>query len=211
MNFFGHAAVASWRSGDPSFVLGAMLPDFTSMIGARAPEIGDPALAEGVAFHHATDEVFHDVSDFRELCRASFDELSRAGLGRGAARAVAHIGVEILLDGVLAGEPSARQAYLAALRQRPRLLWRSEPEARAFDALLEAMRGRGISRQHTAPAVVAYRVERALAGRSRLALGRGETALVERWAESARHAVRERAPGISAELGARFRPAPPLG
>lgn len=200
MNFFGHAAVASWRSRDPSFVLGAMLPDFTSMIRARPPEIDHPALAEGVAFHHATDEVFHDAHAFRELTRVAFVELSQAGLRRGAARAVAHIGVEILLDGVLADEQSARHAYLAAIAERPALVWQSKPEAQAFAALLAAVRERGISRQHTTPAVVALRVERALFGRPRLALEQGEPRLVERWAESARHAVREHTPSIVAEL-----------
>ena len=36
MNYLGHAAVATWRTSDRAFVLGAMLPDFATMIGARS-------------------------------------------------------------------------------------------------------------------------------------------------------------------------------
>lgn len=200
MNFFGHAAVASWRSSEPGWVLGAMLPDFTSMIRARPPELTDPTLASGVAFHHATDEVFHDCVAFRELTAAAVDRLTRAGVRRGSARAVAHVGVEILLDGVLADERDARRAYLGAIAERPALGWRSEPEALAFEALIAGMRARGVSRQHTTPAIVALRVERALAGRPRLALEADEPLRVEEWARSAQRAVREQAPRIVGEL-----------
>jgi len=204
MNFFGHAAVAAWRSGDPSFVLGAMLPDFASMIRARPPETLGARLSAGVAFHHATDELFHDVVAFRELCGEGFEQLSAAGLARGSARAVAHVGVEILLDGVLADERAARRAYLTAIGEaaaRPEAcVWQSALEARAFRDLIAAMQARGVSRQHTSPAVVALRVERALAGRPRLALQQRELPAVEAWADAASHSVRLKSPAITAAL-----------
>jgi hypothetical protein len=115
MNFFGHAVVASWKNPLPAFVLGAMLPDFANMVGTRLSQPEEPALASGVAFHHRTDHVFHENAVFRELVAGARVELSRLGLSRGSARAVAHVGVEILLDGVLAGDEAASAAYRAAL------------------------------------------------------------------------------------------------
>ncbi|MBK7580272.1 MAG: hypothetical protein IPI67_08725 [Myxococcales bacterium] len=204
MNFFGHAAVAAWHDTAPEFVLGAMLPDFASMLRARPPEVTRDGLAAGVALHHRTDLVFHDCGAFRALTAQAFDALSNLGLGRGSARAVAHIGVEILLDGVLAHEQAARRAYLAALEAAvdasDALVWRSASEGRAFAELLAALRSRGISRQHTQPAVVAYRVERALAGRPRLALVTEDVARVERWADTSRGAVLEQTPFIVEQL-----------
>lgn len=204
VNFFGHATVASWRSSDPSFVLGAMLPDFAAMIRARVPVVAGAPLERGVAFHHETDDVFHDTVAFRELTARAFIELTSAGVGRGAARAAAHVGIEILLDGVLADEREARHAYRHALEHAPTctLEWQSQGEHAAYTALIEGMRARGVSRSHCAPEVVAFRVERALAGRPRLALEAGEAKRIERWAERARHAVRDGAPSIVAELRA---------
>jgi hypothetical protein len=115
MNFFSHAAVARSFSEDPEFVLGAMLPDFVSMLGARLPEVTHVTLARGVRFHHVTDHVFHDLEVFRMLSRDAHAELRERGLGRGASRAVAHVGIEILLDMTLGQSAPAQAAYLSGL------------------------------------------------------------------------------------------------
>ncbi len=204
MNFFGHAAVAAWRSTDPSFVLGSMLPDFATMIRARQPQVGHATLADGVAYHHRTDDAFHDSGVFRELMREAHDQLSTAGLRRGSARAVAHVGVEILLDGVLADAPSARHAYLSALARAPLLAseleWRTDADAAAFRGLLRALAGRGLSREHTAPTVVALRVERTLSDRPRLAIDPSQLELVAHWASTMMDAVRTETPRLVSEL-----------
>lgn len=213
MNFFGHAAVACWRSTEPAFVLGAMLPDFAAMVGARPPGVADVAVAEGVAFHHRTDDAFHDARTFRQLMNESMLDLVGAGLERGRARAVAHVGVEILLDGVLADSREARNAYRAALTHassvRTTLEWRSASEAAAYASLLTAMLGRGISRQHTTPPVVARRIEHALSSRPRLAIEPSSVPLVEAWARAAARQVRDRTPQLLAELEPELAGAPP--
>ena len=137
MNFFGHATVASWVSNAPAVVLGAMLPDFATMIRARPPTAKQPELWRGVRLHHDTDAVFHDHPVFRELCADAVAALSELGLARGPARATAHVGVEIHIDGVLARDDSARKSYLDALGAAPALAakldWRAAEESARFD------------------------------------------------------------------------------
>ncbi|MCC6663491.1 MAG: hypothetical protein IT375_07090 [Polyangiaceae bacterium] len=204
MNFFGHAAVACWRSTEPGYVLGAMLPDLAAMIGARPPGVGDATMAKGVAFHHLTDDAFHDSPTFRALMGEALKQLVHTGIERGRARAVAHVGVEILLDGVLADSREARAAYLAALAHAPRLSaaleWRNAGEGVAYTALITSMRARGVSRQHTTPSVVAMRVEHALSARPRLAIDRAQLPLVEAWARAAASEIRQQTPRLLTEL-----------
>lgn len=192
MNFFGHAAVACWRSKEPGFVLGAMLPDFWGMTRTRPLELPAGDLANGVSFHHATDSVFHAAPTFVELSREARISLSSLGLARGSALAVAHIGVEIVLDGVLAREAEARDTYVRAL-EAERLLadvrWRSSEEAARVLELLAVLRTRSASPDHGSPEVVAWRVERALASRPRLALRPGDGRLVAEWARNAQPKV----------------------
>jgi len=206
LNFFGHAAVALWRSHHPGFVLGSMVPDFAAMVRARPPRTEHPELSGGIAFHHTTDEVFHDTPTFRRLSSVAFDDLSARGVGRSAARAVAHVGVEILLDGELAAERTARAAYLDALGAQPgfshHLEWTSEREGAAFELLVKALLERGLSRAHTSPQTTAYRVTRALAHRPRLALGEGDEARVVAWAEATKSEVARSTPALLEELAA---------
>ena len=192
MNFFGHAAVASWQTRAPGFVLGAMLPDFAAMIRARPPGAGHDALQDGVRYHHRTDEAFHDAPIFRQLSREALAYLLERGVTRGAARAVAHIGVEILLDGELARDAQARSAYRAALEagrehELGRFVeWRDASERARFDALREGLESRGVKPEHSSPEVVVYRVTRMLADRPRLALAAEHQPAVYDWARWAR-------------------------
>jgi hypothetical protein len=202
VNFFGHAAVASWCSTEPSFVLGSMLPDFCGMTRVRVPELIGP-LAEGVRFHHRTDAVFHDAPTFVALSRSAREDLGKRGLRRGSALAVAHIGVEIVLDGVLASDPRARQAYLSALALGSTLRnanWRDPAEAARVLELMLALESRGLSRAHAQPGVVALRVERALRGRPRLALASGDEHVVAAWAESARQQISAQSAALVSEI-----------
>ncbi len=82
--------------------LGSALPDLASIARCRLvrdPE--NPALRLGIALHHATDRAFHDHSWFLDVQARLYDDLTVGGLGRGAARACAHVGVELLIDGYL--------------------------------------------------------------------------------------------------------------
>jgi len=155
MNFFAHAALALWRSDDPRFVLGSMLPDFAGMLGLRVLRIDDRALAAGVTYHHATDAAFHRAPLFVELCTRGIETLSAAGVARGTARAVAHVGTELLLDGALSHLQPARVAYQGSLRAAL-----SERYVDAFTLEAEEHVERfqtGLARLATAPVPDGYR------------------------------------------------------
>src|SRR4051812_40545259 len=103
MNYFGHATVATrlHAAPPPGVALGAMLPDFFSMCGARPTRIDDATIAAGVELHHATDAAFHQLAPFSGLVRELSERLTAAGVSRGPMRGVAHVAVELFLDGTL--------------------------------------------------------------------------------------------------------------
>lgn len=208
MNFFGHASVASWYEATPGFVLGAMLPDFFSMLRMKPASALDPNLVRGIELHHRTDAAFHGAERFLALTRTARIALSEAGLARGPARAVAHIGVELLLDEVLASEQTARMAYLDALAHG-----QSHPQSLAFQgqddpprlrALLAVLASRGAPESTAAPSLVAERIERALKGRPRLSLDEPSRELVGDWVVRTRPDVVECASALLGELRARL-------
>jgi hypothetical protein len=103
MNFVGHIAAGLRARGEnapTAFAVGTALPDFASMARMRL-RAGQGALAEGVAVHHATDEAFHSDNWFVDLGRSLRTSLVYDGLPDGASRGCAHVGPELLLDGVL--------------------------------------------------------------------------------------------------------------
>jgi hypothetical protein len=86
-----------------------MLPDLAAMARVRlAPAVG--ALGDGITIHHAADAAFHSSRWFNDRSQALRDELLEAGVDRGAARACAHAGLEMLLDGGLVGDGRVRRA-----------------------------------------------------------------------------------------------------
>ncbi len=110
VNFNSHVLVAQHvetRSGaaeDFDFLvgLGSALPDLSSIARCRlVSEPRHPSIRRGVALHHATDRAFHDHQWFLDSQGELHDKLTASGLGRGAARACAHVGIELLLDGFL--------------------------------------------------------------------------------------------------------------
>ncbi len=212
MNFFGHAALAAshFTNLDPSLdtavlptvCVGAMLPDFIGMLRLGRPTIHDSVLATGVAFHHATDEAFHDLPSFHRLSRQAFAWLSERNLPRGPARAVAHIGIEILLDEVLAAEASARDAYRAALGvPLPSLLAFENPrDNERLAALQAALLTRAATQLEPTPELVAERITRSLAGRPRLATDAAGQILLGGWVTATRPLVAAEAPEVFATL-----------
>ena len=119
MNVLGHTHVADrLRPDDAAHALGAVLPDLATIAGVRLrtplrPPL-QPAIADGVACHHAADATFHSLATFRTGVAALRRDLLAAGLPTGPARAVAHVGYELLLDGTLVGTPT-EHAYRRAL------------------------------------------------------------------------------------------------
>jgi hypothetical protein len=195
MNYFGHTVLAVRRGGDRAFVLGAMLPDFATMIRARPPHTTQADIDSGMQFHWRTDEVFHRSSAFRELTYHAVRWLSARGVRNGSALAVAHIGVEILLDASLAADEAAQQAYLAALAGAAPgdlgrcLAWESDEHPGRFDQLRIRLLERGAVAGDIAPETVAERLRRTLADRPRLALDDAAVRAARDWAHAARPAV----------------------
>lgn len=94
--------------------LGSALPDIATIGGFKMlPGSALGQVGRGVAFHHATDNLFHSHSWFTSRQKAVFDDLISVDVGRGAARASAHVGVELLLDGELFHQRPERSGSVA--------------------------------------------------------------------------------------------------
>lgn len=182
VNYFGHAAVASWRStGDAlaGVALGAMLPDFGVMCGARIASGGTAHVDAGIALHHATDAVFHHAPAVTALFRDAEARLEARGVRRGPKRAAAHIGVELVLDGVLLDEVRHRDAYTAAIaHEAAALVWREDGDAARFATLLGRLRHHGLPEDLRRPRAAAERIFRMLSGRRLLAPDATERAAI---------------------------------
>jgi hypothetical protein len=169
VNFFGHAAVASWSGSAPGIVLGAMLPDFATMCGGRIEAADDHDVRCGIALHHATDAAFHTLPAVTGLMRELDGHLTDRGCARGPRRAVAHVGVELLLDGVLTDEPAYRAAYVGGIAHEPALAWRDPDDAPRFAVLLDRLRARGVPDDLRSADAITTRLHRILAHRPLLA------------------------------------------
>jgi hypothetical protein len=217
VNLLAHAWVALACGYEaPDEVLGAVLPDLASMARVRLDRSRlAPGVAVGVACHLATDEAFHADRHFVTGSAALRRELVDAGVRRGAARAVGHVGWELLLDGTLVGSP-AEAAFRDALA------------GPGVDAVADALdgdgrrrwqafldrRGEGPARlRYDDPAWVADRMVAILAPRPALRLGEEGVPAVR--AALSRHAgrVTAAAPAVldatAAAVRARAGTAPP--
>lgn len=215
MNFFGHAVIAKRREAArggvrAEFVLGAMLPDFASMLRVRPPQATSGALGEGLRFHHATDDAFHGSESFLEFSRHASSFLAAAGLSRGSSRAVAHVGVELLLDGALAQESAANEAYLSAVdlaltkSVASHIQWQSSEYEARFQHLCHSLKNRGAARTDTSAELVAERLRNILASRPRLALDDAGQSVVRDWVVTARPLIVSRAPLLVLEVERRL-------
>lgn len=224
MNFFGHAWVAAWfcddraarnsraaRDSEP-FLLGSMLPDLASALRTAVPGARHTELAAGIRLHHETDRVFHATSTFQALEHRARLGLSAAGLSKGPRRALAHVGIEFLIDDEL-GPSDERCAviarYAAALRFgaggacRPLLHWSNTSDADRFALLCRRLASHAEAARpssHDADRRLAARLVACLAGRPRLELQPREEAALEPWVADCRPAVAAATPALLAEL-----------
>ncbi len=178
VNFFGHAAIASWRLGRGGLPLGAMLPDFGSMCGARVTGTADPDVATGIELHHTTDKVFHALPVVTGLMRELDQRLERGGCARGPRRAVAHVGVELLLDGVLIETEDYRDAYTLGLEYEAPLTWRDEGDDLRYGGLISRLRAHGVPLDLRRPEAITHRLARMLGHRPLLAPSRRDLAVI---------------------------------
>src|SRR5262249_33653077 len=139
--------------------------------GARLAHDGDHdhELAAGIDLHHATDATFHRLPVVVGLMRDLDTLLAERGCARGPRRAVAHIGVELLLDGVLVDDPAYRTAYTRALEPDARIEWREPDDPVRFDMLMTRLRTHGVPDDLRDPAKITLRLGRMLGHRPLLA------------------------------------------
>lgn len=178
VNYFGHAAVASWRQGRGGLSLGAMLPDFSIMCGARIAGSDDEDVAQGITLHHATDSAFHQAPVVLGLMRELDARLERGGCAKGPRRAAAHIGVELLLDGVLVDSAEYRDAYMLGIEYDAPITWRNEGDGARFANLLERLRTFGVPVDLKKPEAIVHRMSRMLANRPLLAPSSNDLAVI---------------------------------
>jgi hypothetical protein len=204
MNFYGHAWVAAWFSEQEPFILGSMLPDFANVLRVAPPVSRDRELSAGVRFHHATDAVFHRATTFCTLEREARGALEVLGVSKGARRALAHIGVEFLIDEQL-GERAPRWAgYTSALRFggseacQSQLDWSLAGAGELFGAL--CLRLAASASRRADDAVLAARLVACLAGRPRLELSPAEREHLQPWLAECRPTVAALMPELLAEL-----------
>ena len=210
MNFFGHGCLAAEARADAAFVFGAMLPDLAAMAGLRVSSVAHATADAGRRFHYATDAAFHRAEGFQTLCIAATHALRDAGLRRGPARAIGHVGVELLLDGWLAAERGVPALYGEALALGPALApaiaFRVDRGAAPLVELCERI----ASAPHSGsawcePRRLAERLVRILARRPILALAPSELPAVRAWAARTRPPVAAAAPdllrGVRTEIG----------
>ena len=178
MNFFGHAVIAAVADPDERHLLGSMIPDFEAMVRVPLVAVRDPRVQRGIDLHHRTDDAFHRNPVFVEIGALALSALTDAGVRRGTARAVGHIGTEMFLDGWLAREQSHVEAYLAALgfELGKRLEWKDA--GRAFTTLRSRLRNWGAPRDYAEPGFVLSRLTDALRRRPALAVLDEESARV---------------------------------
>jgi len=200
LNFFGHAVVAGWADNRAGHLLGSMLPDFEAMV--RVPLVGvcDPDIQRGIDLHHRTDEVFHRAPIFVELCARALSELKGAGVRRGTARAVGHIGSEMFLDGWLAREQDHVDDYLAALEVEVEGCLEWEDDGRAFSKLRARLTMWGAPRDYAEPTFVLARLADALQRRPALKVLESESAQVRQFLPRLQRMVEGHAPELLTEL-----------
>lgn len=200
MNFFGHAVVAGWTGARAGAVLGSMLPDFETMVKVRVVDVRDKDIERGVALHYRTDDAFHTAPTFLSLCTEALARLTALGVRRGTARAVAHVGSEMFLDGWLAQDDAHARTYLTALYPELTAQLEWEDRGRAFARLHKRLAAWGPPRDYRDPMFVLDRLNDVLRARPRLAVVEEQRHLIAEFLPTLRSRVEHRAPELLYEL-----------
>jgi hypothetical protein len=182
-----------------------MLPDLVNMLAIRVLSIPDSATESGVRLHYRTDVVFHAAPTFLELVAQARRRLGELGLARGSARAAAHVGVELLLDSQLAKNPLTHAAVGRALgagadQGTTWICWPDATSAERFRRLAMDLLGRDLGGRDGTADASAFRVARALGGRTRLELDTPGRGIVARWASESESSVQGASAAILEEV-----------
>jgi hypothetical protein len=164
-----------------------MLPDLEGMLHPAASRFAHPHVARGVVLHHATDAAFHEGPAFLEHQAAARVQLSQSAVRRGPRRAVAHVGVELILDAALR-TPQRMEVYVGALEAGlRRATMKGVPFLRSLQlrTLFRTLIQRAQFVTPRDPSGVVERLERALWARPALRLDAAELPVVLEWAQAA--------------------------
>jgi acyl carrier protein phosphodiesterase len=185
-----------------------MLPDFASMCRGRLTRAADPDVQDGIDLHHRTDGVFHTSKSFTGLESHALARFTERGVSRGAAMATAHIGVELLLDGILLDNRDACALYLAAIEHATATLhspghaigWAKPEQISRWHALCSRLRAYGLPEGYRDLDTVARRLAMILSGYPSLAFTGRDQERVRAELDALRDRVAGAAPGLMAEL-----------
>ncbi len=149
-----------------------------------------PSVEGGVALHHRADKVFHALEAFHVGSGQIRDGLLGAGVGTGPARAVGHVGYELLLDGCLLTRPGVREEFIEVLTAAPDVTAAVSPaDPGRWRDLYAAMRDDRWWLGYTDPQMVARGLHRRLHTRRLLCFSEGELPAVTAVLTAARPAV----------------------
>jgi hypothetical protein len=173
------------RSMTCHVLFGAALPDFAAIGRFRlAQRPVDRWLALGVEAHHRTDDAFHHHPWFTDHSSRLRAGVERLGIGRGPARAIGHVGIELLLDGeLIERRPTLQRTTdsVLSLADNRNLgiheIVPSDQQAGWREHLARIADWR-VAHDHHHPAVVAERLHRILRRRPRLSFERGQVPAV---------------------------------
>jgi hypothetical protein len=190
LNFFAHVCVVCQFSRDDAVAFGAMLPDFASLLGFKTPPTTHRGIALGCELHHLTDAEFHNLRAFRDACHSETTELRQLGFARGPASALAHVGLEFLLDNALFDvAPTHALVHSSLLAATPdglgrHLEWGLPEHAERFENLRQRLVSMGPPNGRVEPGVLAERLTRTLRHRPRLAVSPSQQEMLVTWVRS---------------------------
>jgi hypothetical protein len=173
-----------------------MLPDFEAMVGVPLSMVHDPDIQRGIELHHRTDDAFHRAPAFLASCAHALDALTESGVRRGTARAVGHIGTEMLLDGWLVREERHIDGYLQAIELETNALLEWSDQGQAFSKLQARLAVWGAPRDYAEPTFVFARLRDALRHRPALALLEDQSKQVADYLPLLQRLVEQRAPEL---------------
>jgi hypothetical protein len=121
VNFVAHAVIAEALGCNPLEAFGSMVPDLANMIngmtGTRSvPDLPASELQFGSSVHVVTDEAFHHHPTFVTLTRVAASAMDGR---RHVNTAAAHVGIELMIDGMLLSQSRAEPYSLALVAATP--------------------------------------------------------------------------------------------
>lgn len=210
MNFVGHVVAASSVTTDAGtrldVLLGAALPDLVPVRHLALTQASTGILL-GLDHHRRADAAFHADPRFVALASELRGALEGDGVARGPARAAAHIGVELLIDGELLASPAGSEAF-GPVWDRLR-----SPDAAVVGLVPADARDRWAAQLarlthhldpwgHTGPDDLAARIGHVLAPRPRLALPDDRRPALARALADAARSVRAVTESLVADVAA---------